>query len=113
MDELRDAGIPTSGAMSNAFTPRREAVAKHLTSLVDGKPGLLLDPSCHMLRRGFNGRYKYRKMQIPKEDIYSDAPIKNEYSHPHDALQYAALGSSTIELNVKPRKERPPRNWRV
>jgi hypothetical protein len=113
MDELRDAGIPTSGAMSNAFTPRREAVAEHLTSLIDGKPGLLLDPSCKMLRRGFNGRYKYRKMQIPKEDIYSDAPIKNEYSHPHDALQYAALGSSTIELNAKPRRVRPPPNWRT
>jgi hypothetical protein len=99
--ELAEAGIPCIPAPTNAFAGRREAVAKYLTKLVDAKPGLLLDPKCDMLRRGFNGRYCYRRMQVPGEERYRDVPDKNEYSHLHDALQYAALYSTTMNNNVE------------
>jgi hypothetical protein len=76
---------------------RREAVAKYLTRLVDGAPALLVDPSCDMIRRGFNGRYQFRRLQVVgKEFQYKDVPDKNEYSHLHDALQYAALHSQNM-----------------
>ena len=44
-----------------------------------------------MLRKGFLGRYQYRRVKIAgSAERYHDEPEKNEYSHPHDALQYVA-----------------------
>jgi len=94
--ELAEEGIAAVPASTNAFVGRREAVAKYLTKLIDGKPGLLVDPSCEMVRRGFNGRYQYKRLQVVGEDRYRDVPDKNDYSHLHDALQYAALHSLTM-----------------
>jgi hypothetical protein len=89
--ELAEQGIPAVPATSNAFIARREAVVKFLTKMVDGKPGLLVDPDCDMLRRGFNGRYQYRRLQVVGAERFKDIPDKNDYSHIHDALQYACL----------------------
>jgi len=94
--ELAEEGIACVPASTNAFVGRREAVAKYLTRLVDGKPAFLLDPSCDMLRRGFNGRYQYRRLQVVGEERYKDVPDKNDFSHLHDALQYAALHSQNM-----------------
>jgi hypothetical protein len=62
-------------------------------NLGPGRPGVLLDPSCKALRRGFNQTFHFRKLQ-GSNDIASIA--KTPDSHPHDALQYAAsrCGSS-------------------
>lgn len=68
---------------------RIESVRKPLSTMVDGAPQFLLDPRCKMLRRGFLGGYNYRRMQVSGER-YHDKPDKNQYSHPHDALQYDA-----------------------
>jgi hypothetical protein len=43
------------------------------------------------LRKGFNGEYKRRRLQISGEEIYSETPEKNAVSHPHEALQYAVM----------------------
>jgi hypothetical protein len=91
--ELAEEGIACVPASTNTFVGRREAVAKYLTRLVDGQPALLVDPSCDMIRRGFNGRYQYRRLQVVGEERYKDVPDKNDFSHLHDALQYAALHS--------------------
>jgi len=68
---------------------RISSVKKPLRSLVDGKPRLIVDPKCKLLRRGFQGRYQYKRLQVSQER-YHEKPDKNEYSHPHDALQYVA-----------------------
>lgn len=94
--ELAEAGIACIPAATNGFVGRREAVAGYLNRLVDGKPLFQLDPSCDRLRRGFNGRYQYRRLQVVGADRFKDVPDKNDYSHPHDALQYAALYSKTM-----------------
>jgi hypothetical protein len=96
--ELAEEGIACVPASTNSFVGRREAVAKYLTRLVDGQPALLVDPSCDMIRRGFNGRYQYRRLQVVGEERYKDVPDKNDYSHLHDALQYAALHSQNMNL---------------
>ncbi len=66
-----------------------------------------------MVRKGMAGRYKYRRMQVPGEELYSDKPVKNKFSHPCEATQYLALGA--INTDLKPRDEtpRPPPNWRA
>lgn len=93
---LAEAGIPACPAMSNEFVPRREAVARYLTRLTDGHPAFLLHPRCTRLRKGFMGGYCYRRLAVAGEK-YRDAPDKNQYSHPHDALQYLALGTQFAE----------------
>jgi len=98
LTELIDAGFNAEPTSTNSFLPRREAVVDYLTTLIDGQPGFLLSSKCKYLRRGFNGRYKYRRMQVPGEELYSDHAIKNEVSHPHDALQYLCLGSQGVDL---------------
>ena len=55
----------------------------------EGKPMLLLHPNCKMLRKGFNGKYGYRRLHTSQEK-YVDKPDKNDFSHIHDALQYVA-----------------------
>lgn len=90
MDELRNLGLPTEPAHTNEFTARREAVAGFLNKLVDGQPGFILSQNCRKLRKGFLGGYCYKRVQVSGQR-FRDKPDKNEYSHPHDALQYLAL----------------------
>ena len=70
-------------------TIRVESVKKPLNTMVDGMPGLIVDPKCQMIRRGFMGGYQFAKMRIVDEK-YHEKLDKNAYSHPHDALQYDA-----------------------
>ena len=96
--ELAEEGIACVPASTNSFVGRREAVAKYLTRMVDGQPALMVDPSCDMVRRGFNGRYQFKRLQVVGEERYRDVPDKNDFSHLHDALQYAALHS--LNMNI-------------
>lgn len=95
--EAREKKLTIRAAKTNSWLPRRGAVAWFLSKLSDGKPMLMLDPICTMLRKGFNGAYKYRRIQMPGEERYSDEAAKNKYSHPHDALQYAAMESGGLQ----------------
>lgn len=99
--ELAEAGIACVPAASNSFVARRESVAGYLNRLVDGKPAFKLDPVCDRLRRGFNGRYQYRRLQVVGAERFKDVPEKNDYSHPHDALQYAAMFSQTMNNSTE------------
>jgi len=91
-DLFRMKGIIVRSAPTNFFEPRREAVLQPLMRMINGKPGLLLDKKCKMLRKGFNGQYRYRKLQVSGDAKFTQEPDKNEYSHPHDALQYLLCG---------------------
>lgn len=84
-------------ANTNDVTMRIEAVAAALGRMVDGKPGFQLNPGCGMLRKGFAGGYAFRRINSGNGDTYHEAPNKNQYSHPHDALQYAILGMGGAE----------------
>lgn len=94
--ELAEAGIAASPALTNDFIARREAVAKYLNGLSGGRPTFLLHPRAMILRKGFLGGYAYRRIQASGER-YRDVPEKNAYSHPQDALQYAALYSQFLD----------------
>lgn len=89
-DILRAKGIDIRGAEQNV-TARLESVRKPLNTLRNGRPQLQLHPRCELLRKGFRGRYQFKRIKIAgSAERYHDAPDKNEYSHPHDALQYVA-----------------------
>lgn len=88
---LKAAGITAQPASSNDPVLRLDAVHGPLTRLVDGNPGILIDPACTHIIVGFEGGYQYKRIQVTGER-YADTPDKNSYSHPHDALQYLMLG---------------------
>lgn len=85
---MQTKGIEIEGGEQNPGL-RQEAVRKPLNTLLSGEPQFILHPRCKTLRKGFQGGYHFRRMNTAA-DRWVDKPEKNEYSHPHDALQYVA-----------------------
>jgi hypothetical protein len=85
--------IPILPAPSNEISLRLDAVRDDLSYHIDGiTPGLLISPVCRMLRKGFASHYRYRVERVGGTTKTSDKPEKNDWSNPHDALQYLELG---------------------
>lgn len=104
---FRKAGITVRTAPTNDPALRIEAVSAPLNRLVDGQPGLLLDPSCTYLRKGFNGGYGYRRLLVAGAERYTDTPDKNMFSHIHDALQYALCGGGESRALTRSNDTKP------
>jgi hypothetical protein len=89
---MRNHGLKAIPAPSNDVALRIEAVDSTLSRLVDGSPGFIMSTECINLKKGFNGGYHYRRLQV-SGDRYDEKPLKNRYSHVHDALQYLMMGA--------------------
>jgi hypothetical protein len=90
---LRANGFPSARpAPPNDVSLRIEAVDGPLTRMVDGLPGFVMHPRCLTLRNALAGGYHYRPG--------TQNPVKDAYSHPSDALQYAALGAGEGRVTV-------------
>lgn len=87
LEILSKYGIPTQVTPTNSFLPRRESVA----SLLIRQKGLKLSNKAKILRKGFLGKYYYKRVQIIGEERYKNEPCKNIYSHIQDALQAICL----------------------
>ncbi len=87
-------GVPTvpSPVQRNSFMLRRECMSSLLRSRRDSEGAIVIGPRCPVLRKGFNGGYHYRKVR-GRDDLYTNEPEKNLYSHPHDGLQYLVYGA--------------------
>ncbi|RLW63581.1 MAG: hypothetical protein B6D73_15180 [gamma proteobacterium symbiont of Stewartia floridana] len=90
---LQANGIPAEPAPTNDFILRREAVAKALNTMVDGKPGLLISPGCINARKGMSGGYCYKRVQVSGDERYRDMPDKGQFSHICEAGQYLMIGA--------------------
>lgn len=112
-DVLKAAGLHPSLALTNNFTARRESVASFLTRLIDGQPGFLMDPSCRRLRKGMNGEYRFRRVQVPGEERFKDAPEKNMVSHVCEAQQYTCLHVSGPRSSARPQRAPVARTYRA
>lgn len=89
---INQAGIACRPARTNDWIPRRDAVASYLMR----RKGFQLSKRCKVLREGFNRGYRYGVIQTT--GAYRPRPEKNKFSHPHDALQYLALGMKHANL---------------
>ena len=104
---LRGKGISIT-AGEQTPTLRIESVKKPLRTLIDGAPQLQIHPRCKMLRRGYQGRYQFRRLKISgAAERYQDAPDKNEYSHPHDGNQYVATKLFGALVKGREAKDKP------
>ena len=86
---LRSKNIQIEGGRQDP-TIRQESVRKPLKTFLGGNPAVYcfaLHPRCKMLRKGFLGGYHYLRKHGSDGQLRSAAE-KNQYSHPHDALQY-------------------------
>jgi hypothetical protein len=83
------------------FKVRRESVANRLNKLHNGEPALLIDPSCTMIIDGFDGGYAFQ--EIGNSGVFRVDPMKNEFSHIHDAVQYPATLLFRPGGNQKPK----------
>jgi hypothetical protein len=104
---LNNAGIPCRPTDSNAPLLRRAALATVINrNCMDGKSAFLLSPKCRMTRQGLMGGYCYKRMKIPGTEQYSEQPLKNEFSHIIEALEYAFQGDG--EGKAVLRRHAPP-----
>lgn len=88
-DILRGKGIDIEGG-EQALAIRIESVKWALRQTIDdGRPMVSVSSRARMLRKGYQGRYRYRRLNT-SDERYTMEPDKNEYSHPHDANQYIA-----------------------
>jgi hypothetical protein len=91
---LNKLGFNCEPAATNDFIIRRQAVIDALCRMVGGEPGILIDPQCVMLIRGFAGGYQFERVASASgTERYRDVPAKNRFSHPHEALQYGIMGA--------------------
>ena len=73
-DILRGKGIRMQAGQQN-LTARLESVRKPLNTLRSGKPQFQIHPRCEILRKGFRGRYQYRRVKIAgSAQRYHDEP---------------------------------------
>lgn len=82
------------GTNGNRITPRLDAVRGLMVDKErQVKLGLLVSDACVQLRRGFNSGYVLIRVKFSNgSGRTKDEPLKNDYSHVHDALQYGVLG---------------------
>ena len=59
-DILKAEGFRVIPAKSNSIVARLSAVDALLTRIVDGKPAMLIDPSCRELINALRGGYRYK-----------------------------------------------------
>lgn len=82
-----------------SFESRRKSVERLLRTF-DPKtrePLLVVDmPNCPVITRGFDGGYRYPEGALGKQ-TKNVKPLKDEHSHPHDALQYVASAITGFE----------------
>lgn len=84
-------------AESNELHPRLDGVRQLLRYRIDGKrPALMVSRRAKKLRKGFNSHYRYRKRR-GSEAGTDPIPEKNEFSNPHDALQYVVMDLVGLE----------------
>lgn len=88
-DEYGLTAYPTA---TNDPLRRWESVNTFLLGDIDGQPAFEMSPECQVLRKGFNGGYHFRRLNVNGEK-YADKADKNDYSHPHDAAQYLCQGA--------------------
>ncbi|MEX0306042.1 MAG: hypothetical protein AB3N12_01535 [Ruegeria sp.] len=96
----------------NRIQPRLEAVRAGLEApLEESEPGLLIDPSCRFLIRGFEARYVWTE-ETDKHGDKRKIPDKSfTEANVHDALQYLLLSGHTAD-GMSPYVKRLPQKMR-
>jgi hypothetical protein len=100
-DMLAVNGIEAYPCWTNDPSLRINSLDMLLTTMSDGQPNIIIDPSCRVLIRALNGGYRFKRMRVSGEEpVYKDKPDKNKWSHVAEALQYMLLGGGESDVVV-------------
>lgn len=94
---LMKCGLEAFPTFTNDFSIRMNSLDNLLTSIDDGQPRIIIDPSCKKLIRGLNGGYAFKRLKISGDERYKDLPDKNMHSHVVESLHYLLLGAGEAE----------------
>jgi hypothetical protein len=96
-DIYKAEGFSVKPARTNAVAARIAAVEKFLTRVVDGKYGLIVDPSAGLpLIQALSGKYRYK---INTKGVKDEKPEKSHpWSDIADAFQYICLHADGGEV---------------
>lgn len=111
-DMLKREGFMAFPAPTNDIDPRIRSIEAFLLGQQGGTATFLIDRSrCPTVVQGLRGGYRYSKMKAGER---KSKPDKNKYSHPLDALQYAALAAhgGMVQGAIMRRLKGPPVNQR-
>lgn len=82
----------------NLIGPRLESVRDVLKAANDNEPAYVISSKCKILREGFNRGYVIVRVQYSTGGgRWKDEPVKNDFSHVHDANQYLVLGLTKFD----------------
>lgn len=95
---FRSEGIPARPAPTNIIETRVAVVDLCLERVVEGQPMLLIDPACSTLIQGLDGEFKRARLPYTGEVMYSEAAVKNRWSHVCEALQYGLVGLLGVQF---------------
>ena len=88
---FRSARLPIQPAPSFLFTVRLQTIEAVMSRMSEGRPDLVVSPTCTTLIAALDGGWHYRRMKVSGER-YAEEPEKDEYSDPADAFGYLLLG---------------------
>jgi hypothetical protein len=85
--------------VGNRILPRLEAVRDVLKAVNDNQPAYVISgKNCPVLRKGYNSGYVTIRVQYSiGGGVWKDEPLKNDFSHVHDANQHIVLGLTKVE----------------
>lgn len=93
-DVLRQTGFKNVRPGPVAWEERRKAVEDYIVKVYGEGPGLHVDgDQCPVLVDGLAGGYRYPEVELEPAKI---RPLKNNFSHPADALQYLCAGATQL-----------------
>lgn len=107
-------GIATRKAITNSIKPRIDAVDYFiLKQLSNGERGLKVSrKGCPVLHAGLSAKYHLTLKKVAGEDKVVEVPLKDDWSHPCDCLQYGALEAKRIDKNlISVSEELEPVDW--
>lgn len=85
-------GLDIRPSRTNAIAPRREALRTPMKRMVDGQPGLVVDPvGARTIREGLGGLFHYPKIRAGLASREAETPAKNHHSHVCEACEYLAM----------------------
>jgi hypothetical protein len=87
---LQEEGFDPEPCPDYGWQARFDAVNQFLERNIDkGHPAFLMSPACKVLREGFINGYVYQTVDVARS--LDSRPVKNQFSHIHDALQGLCL----------------------
>lgn len=105
--EMSEAGCANIEAGPIDWETRRSSVENLLLYVDKDAAGLEIDEkNCPLLVEGFRGAYRYNDA-LNEIESQKPRPIKNAWSHPHDALQYLCAGAQQKKLTYNIRIPTP------